>query len=344
MEHLRRSFSQESQEPFEKSFKQVCVLQSEALNKLADLLTRSLELRESASLKVSSSPPKSSYGMASGGSSNLDALRQKILAKLNQDSHHPRKDIRAILQSGLNSSLSDQDTSVYMTQSSHLQSFLRTADSGILLAQGGSHSSGGQRSPLGFVSAKLAKTLRDATSTDHAFMIIELHFFCGEHVTLDDNIERNCPLGVMKSLLTQLLSQFEDFDIGLINEGRYIELNDINTLGRVFGKLVAQLPDSVMLFCIIDGLSFYDDRERGEDCGKMVKRLVKLTRRRRRIGGCIFKLLITSSTELKMAAVEDFDEQGDIMRIPERLESEGGFSQMKWDVGVGHEIAVLSEG
>src|SRR5437588_8517890 len=87
------------------------------------------------------------------------AARKLLMSRLSYDKGVLRADMRANLRHAMSLSLKEQDLAVYMMQSKHLQDWLRTTKSSALLVNGGVHSSGSQRSPLGFVCAKLANAL-----------------------------------------------------------------------------------------------------------------------------------------------------------------------------------------
>jgi hypothetical protein len=267
-----------------------------------------------------------------------------LLSRLHYDKEIPRIDMRANLQLALSLSLEDQDQAVYMMQSQHLQNWLRTLKSSILLVDGGARGSGSQLSPLGFVCAKLANALRKARSSftsSSETKITNLYFFCGEHRDWRDNPD-NGPAGVMNSLLAQLLIQYKHFDLSLIKHLSTLDSDDTKALANIFGKLLTQLPSKMIVFCIIDGVSFYDDEERSEECQILLKKLVSFSRRRERKGAGVFKLLLTAPLGLRVAVVDELDEE-EILRIPEGLWKGGGFTDMNWDVGAGKDITDLSK-
>ena len=90
----------------------------------------------------------------------------------------------------------------------------------------------------------------------------------------------------------------------------------------------------MIVFCTIDDLSACGDEERMEDCGRLLRKLISLTRRRALDGSCIFKLLVTALTRLRLNAVDDLKEE-EILHIPEGLEKGGGFTDMKWEMEMG---------
>jgi hypothetical protein len=267
--------------------------------------------------------------------------RKMLLSRLSYEKGSPRIDLQANLRFAMSLSLEDQDRAVYMMQSSLVKSWLQATKSSALLVNGYDHDSR-MRSPLSFVSAKLSNALRQAQKLGSASVespIIDLHFFCGEHKNWEDSLD-NGPAGIFNSLLAQLLTQYKEFDLSLIKHLKKLDSSDTKALGIVFGKLLAQLPSKTIVFCIIDGLSFYDDDERTDDCEELAKRLIRLTRLKGE-GQCIFKLLLTVPVALQLSAVDALDEELEVLRIPERLAKGGGFTEMKWRFGAGREVANL---
>jgi hypothetical protein len=278
-------------------------------------------------------------------SSNNRAAKKTLLACLNYDKNAPHTDLVANLEHAMGMSLGEQDRAVYMMQSNLLKTWLKSLKSSALLVNGGAYSTDSNRSALSFVCAKLSSALLQArkldtnTSESH---IINLHFFCGEHVDWRDNLD-NVPAGILNSLISQLLASYRNFDFTIIEHLSMLDSDNVKELGHVFSKLLRQLPGDMLVFCVIDGLAFYDDNDRREDAEKLAKILIKLSRPRKAKGVYIFKLLLTAITELHLSAVEELDEEKKVLRIPEGLEKRGGFTDMKWDLGAGQDIAELSK-
>jgi hypothetical protein len=273
------------------------------------------------------------------------AARKLLLTRLSYDKETPRIDLRANLRHALSLSIGDQDRAVYVMRSAALQIWLQETTSSALLVNGGAHSSG-LRSPMSFISAKLANSLREARKHGPAKMdskIIDLHFFCGEHSNWRDGEEDDMPgpASVINSLLAQLLTQYKLFDVASIKRLKDLEWHDLKAMGNILGKLLNQLPSRMMVFCIIDGLSFYDDDDMVEDLEKLVKKLISLTRRGSD-ENCIFKLLLTVPTRLRLNAVDGLDEEGKVLNLPEIIDRGGGFTDMQWDMGAGQDVAELA--
>lgn len=333
-----------------------------ALDNVADLLEKSLlqkDIEEGRSLfpsqanpteKSSAKRPTETTPVQSSQKNTLSKTvatslsPKQLLSLLRYEKEIPRIDMRANLRLVLSLSLEEQDQAVCMMQSTQLQAWLRTPNSSILLVDGRLHGSGGQRTPLSFVCAKLANSLRQArhsAASPSESMIINLYFFCGEHRDWRDNPD-NGPAAVMNSLLAQLLTQCKHFDLSLIKHLSTLDSDDLKALGNIFGKLLTQLSSDMIIFCIVDGVSFYDDSERSEDCQTLLKTLIGLSRRTKRKGSGVFKILLTAPHSLRVAALDDLEEE-EVLRIPEGVGKMGGFNALHWDIGAGQEIEDLSE-
>ncbi|KAH8879757.1 hypothetical protein GQ53DRAFT_705263, partial [Thozetella sp. PMI_491] len=123
-------------------------------------------------------------------------------------------------------------------------------------------------------------------------------FFCGRH--LEDEDAHAGPQGMIRSLLSQLLRQ-QNFDTrGLdsnINPSA-VESGDIGQLCLLFEWLVCQLPVWVPLFCIIDGIKYYERENYVEDMSEVLAFLLNLTRNKRI--QCVVKIIVVSPSETRV--------------------------------------------
>lgn len=102
-------------------------------------------------------------------------------------------------------SRTDQDRAVWTMKSPVLRAWLLSTSSTPLYINGCCLITRA-RSPLTFLCARLI----DSLNVDEKFLVV--HFFCGQH--LSSAIDQNAaPLGVMNSLLAQLLVQYPGFEI-----------------------------------------------------------------------------------------------------------------------------------
>ncbi|KAL8655743.1 MAG: hypothetical protein Q9226_002932 [Calogaya cf. arnoldii] len=101
------------------------------------------------------------------------------------------------------------------------------------------------------------------------------------------------PLGLLRSLIRQLLC-VQQFDraVAEIAYGEKLQYENVAYFLHLFRSLVEHLPEDKILFCIIDGISFYDSSEPSFELEAVVEGLTELTED---CGfGPVFKLLITS--------------------------------------------------
>ncbi|OBT85447.1 hypothetical protein VE02_06171 [Pseudogymnoascus sp. 03VT05] len=125
---------------------------------------------------------------------------------------------------------------------------------------------------------------------------IPLIFFCGLHTDPDTDLHTG-GRAVIQNFICQLLCQF-DFDTRSFASEKLdehlIQLGDIYELCRLFQWLVGKLPQSVVLFCLIDGVGYYERQEFEHDIGFVVEKLLKISAEKKTQAG--IKILLTSSS------------------------------------------------
>ena len=228
----------------------------------------------------------------------------------------------------------EQDRCLYVIRSPTLASWVNSPSSTALIVNGNSLRAR-RRSPLSFICAKLVYSLNQIqppAPKANNVKVVTLHYFCGEHIGCEDT--RNTAPGIANCLLAQLLKQCKGIDLTNVIELEDFDSDDLNVVYECFEHAVAQLTRTTMVFCIIDGLSYYiDDEETESEAQKLFTWLVQLTHRRR-YEGHIFKLLVTAPIRLHVSELERLSDD-EIIDVPRRLASTGGFKEMKWDLGVG---------
>ncbi|KAH9882004.1 hypothetical protein J1614_001175 [Plenodomus biglobosus] len=280
-------------------------------------------------------PPKPSPDKALVKKASL-ATKKKIIRELGYQNRVTLSDRKYNLEQIMSFTRAEQNRAVHVMQSAKLQKWLNAVDSSVILVNGGMSGSHSLRTPISFVSAKLADALHQSRKSGLESTFISLHFFCGEHEDWRENVD-NGPAAVWNSLLAQLLLQYDQFDLASVKRLSKIDNDDVRALGIAFGNLLKQLPPGCVVFCIVDSVSLYDDEERGDDAELLVKKLVTLARKSAPEERCIFKLLLSSHTELQLESVRSLRHK-EILQVPEILESGDGFSDLKWERGVGRKI------
>ncbi|KAL8993105.1 MAG: hypothetical protein Q9169_006596 [Polycauliona sp. 2 TL-2023] len=99
-----------------------------------------------------------------------------------------------------------------------------------------------------------------------------LYWFCGLH----DSGSRGNPIGMLRSLICQLLSLSccvcsTDDQIGL-DTGDFVELM------KLFVKLLQRSSSGNPIVCLLDGISFYEARHQRDDSIRLVDELARLAR------------------------------------------------------------------
>lgn len=120
--------------------------------------------------------------------------------------------------------------------------------------------------------------------------------FCGLH-TNSFTDQYTGGRAVIQNFICQLLCQY-DFDKRLLASEKLdkhlIQLGDVNELCKLFQWLVSQLPQSVVLFCLLDGVGYYERTEFEHDMGLVVENLLKISASEKLQAA--FKVLLTSSS------------------------------------------------
>lgn len=214
-----------------------------------------------------------------------------------------------------------QDRTDQIMKSPKFKEWLVTASSQELLIHGNSDSK--PISPVSFFCALLVQNLHSVNT------FRPVTFFCGRHTDQDYGGSRT----MIMSLLTQLLQQ-QHFDLGFVtNEDAYqMDLGDIGTFCYIFGSLVQQVKSTESVFCVIDGINFY---ERSEDLlqemAYVLRFLLDLTK-----GRTVFKILITSPStteDVRQAITDD-----NYLALPEPARNTQPFSNLRFERQVNEEL------
>ena len=177
-----------------------------------------------------------------------------------------------------------------LIQDSEFQSWVKAGRSQTLVINGmESNGMDSTLSPLTFLCTLLSKVLSKMRIAE------PLIFFCGQHATPGDQFEGAG--GVMRSLCSQIL----------ITHGKYLDLafldfialqaisnHDIVALCRLFNALLERVGQTTV-FCMIDGISWYETEARSRDMHTAMSFLQSLIEAvGRSSSGLVFKLLVTS--------------------------------------------------
>lgn len=234
-------------------------------------------------------------------------------------------------------------------KSSALAQWVHSEQSSVLVING--HSSGAtkRKSGLSFLCARLVYSLdkiRFGDTSDLSTIvrpeIVPISFFCGQHLYNDGSASWEAPSGVINSLLAQLVHQCTDIDPSRSTGSRITEIDnsDIGDVFEFFRLSIRQLPSNFVVFCVVDALSFYTNNDEvSKPARHLIKYLLKLARRSKKESKnhAVFKLLLTAPSRLRTEEIDALDDEL-VLNIPKALPNTGGFTAMKWDTSMGHQL------
>ncbi|KAJ8131620.1 hypothetical protein O1611_g2002 [Lasiodiplodia mahajangana] len=136
--------------------------------------------------------------------------------------------------------------------------WMRDRQSSILLADQATTSQVLAVSPMSSFCATLSSALADGNSKN-----ITLSFIAGMHVGTDSpSRSLDGPQGMMRNLIVQLYMASAVFEPNLEFLGpdslQAYQQGDLKALCELFVRLVEQIPSGINVFCIIDGISWYE--------------------------------------------------------------------------------------
>ncbi|KAI0505427.1 hypothetical protein F5B22DRAFT_627737 [Xylaria bambusicola] len=171
-------------------------------------------------------------------------------------------------------------------------------------------------SPLSFFCATIMQNLRGVGRFK------SVAFFCGCHPYDDYGGGRT----LIMSLLSQLLQQ-QQFDLSFIDHETAHRMSSGDSLAfcYVFGRLLEQVNTNETVFCVIDGINFYEcaGEEPLQEMSDVLRFLLDLSQQR----DSVYKILVTSpsSTEDVRQAIKDED----YLALPDQATNTIGFSKKR---------------
>jgi hypothetical protein len=222
-----------------------------------------------------------------------DTKGAKRLLKLLQYDPEPGKiDLRTCLQLG--DTLDDQAKSraSAMVQSDEFRIWLAedTSSRSLLVNAHLDLEAAEAHSPLSVVDAELVKAFEDLES------VFVVNYFCSLHTENIDPSRASSSIGMMASLVGQLVTQMLDKDIEvdmsfLGKTGfKRVENEDLDILCIIFRELTLQLPAKTLLVCVLDEVSLYETLSLERDTNAVMRRLTRLLTKPME---AVFKLLVS---------------------------------------------------
>ena len=235
------------------------------------------KLEWEAKYKVAQVHLKAGHGMLVDSSQLLEILEA--------DTDDVLQDLEYTAKQGYCLDRSTQGRSRLLMQTPRFQAWFSSSQNGALLVDGREDFQMEKTSAMSVVCALIAQSLPSTTAKS-------LVFFCGLHLSEQATTG---PVDMLRSLLSQLINHY-DLNAAFM-EGRDYEAVrnfDLQHLCVLMTELVRKLPRQAVLFCLIDGISWYETEEMAKDACTVVQMLNHLVHES--TTGAVFKLLITSPT------------------------------------------------
>ncbi|KLU84871.1 hypothetical protein MAPG_03905 [Magnaporthiopsis poae ATCC 64411] len=224
-----------------------------------------------------------------------------------------------------------QDRTAAMVQSRQFQAWLASPLSEVLFIND-SHSTPLFSSPSAFLCARLAES-----ASSHSSEAISLHHFCREHVDQAGSAKSFGPLGVLRSLIGQLLARVPQLEVPrrlLEMDGRNPATSGetVEVLNGLFERLLLQLPADTVVICVIDAVNVFEEQreEIQRDTRAMIEGLVRV-KRFSELGCCAFKLLFACPWKSKALYRALPDGEDAVLWMPGHVAPQGGLSTTRWN-------------
>ena len=286
-----------------------------------------------------------SLSLSSQTAFGLEASRRLLQALLshidsNTEKYILARDVSVQLNLIYSLSLSSQDRAVALFTSLRVQDWLTSTSSSALLINGQmfSREYEARQSPLSYFCAKFVDGIRARPTGNHqetSSPVLVVSWFCGQHTNMQEDFDAHPP-GLLNNLLSQLLHQLLENSLEATVKDLILPSHDLQLpdLYNIFMQLVNALPTGTILVCVIDGITYYEDADRRDECMEVLSMLTKLTSQSQDLSdGPLIKLLVTAP--LRSHYVQRLFEEEDTMNMDEHYAPNGGFSALQWDLGVG---------
>ncbi|KAI0018409.1 hypothetical protein F4780DRAFT_751453 [Xylariomycetidae sp. FL0641] len=237
---------------------------------------------------------------------------EEVLEELQYDSELVPRDVEKLLQLGRPSATVPLDVArVRAIQASpQVRAWLSVEDNSLLLINGATDA---LDPSISFVSAQLFQSLlQQSTRTHQSMDVVVIAYFCSQH----RNYYRDAaatPAELAMSLLLQLVDGYRGFHSNDLKDRlEKTQPDDIGSICDSLSHLIHQLPSTVVVYMVVEGLSFCRlPPERQEGTREAVTLLVELFRKRY---DATLKMLFTSATSHSF--VEDVFDEDEVCHAP----------------------------
>ena len=242
------------------------------------------------------------------------ATSMKMLRLLRFDHDMPISDTTACVNGYYTMDQAAKGRASWVVQSEMVRQWLGSAWSGCLLVQGNSDGSSA-KSPLSLLCAKAIGIFSARQS------VFVLRYFCGLHTRISK--PRDNATGMMNNLLGQLILQSEKSGVDLHfadfgpEDLRGAREDHLPSLLTMFRKCILRIPYANTIYCIIDGISFYETSQRRESTLDVLHNLRRTITKANDVN---FKLLITAPG--RSQSIHRLFGHDEILYVPEDVQND----------------------
>ncbi|KAI1746835.1 hypothetical protein F4782DRAFT_523124 [Xylaria castorea] len=181
--------------------------------------------------------------------STLDLMRI-----LDIDHHQPTKDLQFVLKQAVRMSPDNQGRARWLMRTPNFQNWMSVPKHALLLVDGAMLLE--RVSPMSILTATLIVNLLYAPAT----MVI--YFFCGKNLDASADDELSGPHGMLRSLIIQLILRTSPMlNLSGINSHEFLRdcyKHHFPALCEILKLLIEQLTPHTTLYCLLDGVSWYE--------------------------------------------------------------------------------------
>jgi hypothetical protein len=233
---------------------------------------------------------ESDLAVVSPHSSGIDVEELSELLRFDPADH--AKDIEQIIKTSHRFDMAAKASACTMLQVPEIRSLLSNDGSGLVLVDANLDTrTMGKVSPVSYFCAMLASIFSYLEGA------ISISFFCGKH--LEDEKRIWGPRALMHSLLGQTVAQLPSGlrglrGLGYVNAHKFredLEALRVDALCEAFRQTIGGLPRDMMVFCLVDGISWYDDERWREEMEYIWQTLLSVSSEEH--GGARIKVLLT---------------------------------------------------
>lgn len=184
------------------------------------------------------------------------------------------RDLEYVVRQGLHLNPSEQGQAQWLMKMDRFWTWFSSTDPDMIFADGGLMDPSQHQlriSSLSVVCATIAATIAQ-TSSD----AIALHYFCAQHVSSNDTMSG--PQGLMRCLTARLLVEMQgkygavpNLDFLDAISIQNLQHHDVGQLCDLFCSLLMQIKPNATVYCIIDGICWFERLEMLEDLFKVMQ-------------------------------------------------------------------------